>query len=108
MPHSRDILQWFIHSNTSLWLRIGLGVLIFTCMALVDWHRNGPRATRWREYLFLLASVLIALLYGVINDQLTSRLSWEYFYYGKDLAAILGPRTPPDPARLSWRRFRWL
>ncbi len=40
--------------------------------------------------------------YGVVNDLITSRISWEYFYYGKGLMQSLGPATPPDPAALAW------
>jgi hypothetical protein len=35
-----------------------------------------------------------------MNDQITSRISWEYFYYGKGLDEVLGPVVPPDMARL--------
>jgi hypothetical protein len=92
---------WF-KSDASLPLRIAAGAVFFVTWALFDLRRHGRRATRWREYLFLLAAVAVAMTYGVINDQITSRLSWEYFYYGKGLDALLGPRTPPDLARLSW------
>src|SRR5947209_7059256 len=49
-------LDWFLHSTAALWMRIGIGAFIFACLAAVDVHRNGRQATRWREYLFLLAS----------------------------------------------------
>jgi hypothetical protein len=91
---------WF-KSDASLPLRIAVGVVFFLTWALLDLRRHDRRATRWREYLFLLSAVALAMAYGVLNDQLTSRLSWEYFYYGKGLDAVLGPRTPPDAARLS-------
>src|SRR5436305_7516242 len=89
-------------SDGSLPLRIGIGVVIFALLAAIDLHRRGRQATRWREYLLLLAAVAVALAYGIVNDQFTSRLSWEYYYFGKGLDAALGPQTPPDPARLSW------
>src|SRR5207302_4965498 len=89
-------------SDASLPWRIGIGVLVFALFAAIDLRRHGRRATRWREYLFVLAAVAAALAYGIANDQFTSRLSWEYYYYGKGLDALLGPQTPPDPARLSW------
>ena len=93
--------NWF-KSDASLPLRIGVGVLVFAILGALDLRRNGRQATRGREYLFLLAAVAVALAYGVANDQITSRISWEYYYYGKGLQGVLGPRTPPDPARLSW------
>ena len=77
-----------------------MGAAIFAALAVTDLLRHGRRATRWREYLFLVLCVAVAMMYGVINDQITSRVSWEYFYFGKELAPILGPATPPDPAAL--------
>src|SRR4051812_27767308 len=91
---------WLIHSTPGLLTRIAAGVAIFAALAIHDLHKNRNRATRWREYAFLLICVLAAMTYGVINDQITSAISWEYFYYGKDLAAELGPATPPDPRAL--------
>jgi hypothetical protein len=56
--------------------------------------------------LFLVLCVGIAVVYGAVNDQITSRISWEYFYYGKDLSPTLGPQTPPDPTALSLAALR--
>jgi len=81
--------------------RIAAGALIFAILAYLDWRKRGPRATRWREYSFLFLCLVSALLYGVLNDQLTSRISWEYFYYGKGLADILPDQPIPHP-RLSY------
>jgi hypothetical protein len=88
-------LNGFLHSDAGLFARIALGVLIFTALALVDYARHRERATRWREYSVLLLAVAGAILYGVVNDQITSAVSWEYFYYGKGLEEQLGPATPP-------------
>jgi len=98
--------DWIAHSDAGLWARIAVGVAIFATLAIVDFHRQGRAATRWREYLFLLAAVVVALLYGVVNDQLTSRISWEYYYYGKGLEQALGDRTPPDAGRLHWEAVK--
>jgi ABC-type uncharacterized transport system YnjBCD permease subunit len=48
----------------------------------------------------------VAVAYGIVNDQITCRISWEYFYYGKDLAPILGPDVPPNSAALQWQAVR--
>jgi hypothetical protein len=91
--------EW-LKSNVSVAARIAGGVIIFAILAVMDLRRRGSEATRWREYLFLLLCVGVAILYGVVNDQITSTISWEYFYYGKELDRVLGPDTPPDPLRL--------
>jgi hypothetical protein len=87
----------------TLSIRLAIGLSIFAFLAITDLHRNGKRARRWREYAFLAAVVAIAMLYGIINDQITSAISWEYFYYGKELSPILGPQTPPDRAAMRWQ-----
>src|SRR5689334_12038315 len=91
---------WLTQSTPGLIARIALGVAIFAALALADLLKNGPRATRWREYAFLVIAVMAAMFYGVVNDQITSTISWEYFYYGKELANELGPITPPNPLKL--------
>lgn len=93
--------QWST-SGAGLSVRIILGVTILGFLALVDWRRHGPQAQRWREYGFLLLVVLVAMGYGILNDQITSRISWEYYYYGKGLAERLGDRLPPETGPLSW------
>jgi hypothetical protein len=93
--------NWLIHTPAGLLTRIAVGLLIFTLFAIFDLHKHKQSATRWREYRFLLFTVAVSILYGILNDQLTSRISWEYFYYGKGLDEILGPQLPPDPAALS-------
>src|SRR5438477_12984881 len=87
-------MHWLLHTNAGLLTRIGIGCLIFLILALLDLRRHGPQATRWREYLFLLTCVIVALLYGVINDQLTMTISWEYFAYGKGIAETLPGAEP--------------
>ena|SRR5579863_209101 len=94
--------EWWLKSDAGLAARIAVGLVILGTLATVDLKRHGQRATRWREYLFLLAAVLLAMGYGVVNDWLASGISWEYFYYGKGLDQQLGPHVPPDPAALRW------
>lgn len=89
-------VHWLTHTNAGLATRICFGVLFFLAMATLDPARNGSRATRWREYGFLIGCVAVAVLYGVMNDLITSSISWEYFYYGKELMTALGPDTPPQ------------
>ena len=94
--------QWWAHSDAGLVARIALGAGFFVALALWDLKRRGRRARRWREYLFLLTAVLGAMAYGVVNDQITVTISWEYFYYGKELAGVLGPLAPPAGGPLRW------
>ena len=91
-------MQWLLHTNAGLLTRIAIGCGIFLVFALVDLRRRGREATRWREYLFLVACVLVALAYGVVNDQLTTTISWEYFAYGKGIAETLPGAEPNSPA----------
>src|ERR1700744_4744308 len=77
--------SWWMSSDGGLIARIAIGVAIFLVLATVDLHRNGRRATRWRESLFLLTAPVFATLYGMINDAIAVRISYEYFYYGKGL-----------------------
>jgi len=95
-------LYWLIHSDGGLAVRIAMGVAVLAWLAIVDLRRHGRAATRWREYFVLAACAAAAMIYGAINDQITSSISWEYFYYGKELDKVLGPAAPPAGAALHW------
>ena len=95
------VFHWLIHTRGGFLTRLVIGLLFFATLAIVDFRKHGQRARRWREYAFLVACVAAAILYGVLNDQVTSRISWEYFYYGKQLDKVLGEPTPPDSFALS-------
>ena len=99
MDYDIGVWNWLTQTNTGLAVRITAGVVIFASLAIVDFRKNGAHATRWREYLFLLLCVAVAMVYGIINDLITSSISWEYFYYGKGLSETLGD-PPPDPLKL--------
>jgi hypothetical protein len=97
-----NTLDWWLKSDAGLLARVGIGATIFAGLAARDLLRNGRRATRWREYLFLVLAAALAMAYGAVNDRVASSISWEYFYYGKGLDEQLGPRVPPDMAALHW------
>jgi hypothetical protein len=92
--------SWWLTSEAGLIARIAVGAGIFVALATIDLVRNGSRATRWREYAFLLAATAFAMLYGMANDRIAVGISWEYFYYGKGLSDQLGPTVPPDTAAI--------
>ena len=94
--------DWWINSDAGLAARVAIGVAFFAALAAWDLYRNRARAARWREYTFLLACVILALLYGVLNDQITTTISWEYFAYGKFAHDTLPPGEPPNSPRFRW------
>ena len=94
--------NWWIKSDGGLAARIALGGSIFLALALVDFYRNRSAATRWREYAFLLACVVVALVYGILNDQITTTISWEYFAYGKFPENAVPVDEPPNSPRFRW------
>src|SRR5579862_7453166 len=98
-----DVRRWFwwLISDAGLICRILIGAGIFAVLAILDVQRNGRKARRWREYLFLLCTAAAGSAYGAVNDLLTSSISWEYFYYGKGLGDLLGA-APPDIRALHW------
>jgi len=63
-------------------------VLLFGLMlvvALVDFYRKGPQATKFREYGFVIIAGAIGAAVGLVNDLITSSISPEYFIFGKGL-----------------------
>jgi hypothetical protein len=94
------MLHLLLHTDTGLLIRIVAGCAIFATLAIIDLRKNGAKATRWREYSVLLASVLAALFYGAINDQVTVTISPEYFIYGKELDHVIGENPPMTRLRI--------
>ncbi len=71
--------------------RVAALVVLMATVATVERVRLGSRATRWREYTFVLVAGLATGLFGMANDLLTSSLSPGYFVIGKDLPAATLP-----------------
>jgi hypothetical protein len=95
-------VDWWMRTGAGQAARVAIGVLIFAGLALWDYDKHGRRATRWREYVVLLVCVGAALLYGAINDQITTTISWEYFAYGKGLAEVVPVDEPPNSPLFRW------
>ena len=91
-----------MQSDAGLLARIAIGATFFVALAIYDLVKNGRQAKRWREYSFLLLTIALAEIYGIVNDLITSRISWEYFYYGKGLSQALGAHIPPNASALAW------
>ncbi len=70
------------------WTRLGLLGLVLGGIALVDLALKRERATRWREYLFLMVALVLGATYGILVDQVTSRISREYFTIFKGLSEL--------------------
>jgi hypothetical protein len=98
-----SVWHWLIDGDRGLSAKIAAGLAFFALLGLWDLVKHGKEAKRWREYAYLLCCVAAAMAYGVINDQVTATISWEYFYYGKLLVQKLGALTPPDMAALRWQ-----
>jgi hypothetical protein len=97
------MLHWLLHTDAGLLTRIIAGLAIFSALGIADLVKHGRTATRWREYGVLAIAAAAAIGYGIVNDLITSSISWEYFYYGKELKQVLGPVIPPDMSRLLWQ-----
>lgn len=65
--------------------RLALLLGLMVVGAAVDRARSGREARRAREYAFLLAAGAVGAAFAFVVDQLTSRLSPDYFVLGKGL-----------------------
>ncbi len=60
-----------------------LGLMLV--VSLVDFYRNGARASKFREYGFIIITGALGGAVGFVNDLITSTISPEYFILGKGL-----------------------
>jgi len=85
---------WLWGTGAGQAARLAGGAAIFAALAAVDLLRHGRRATRWKEYVFLLAFTAGTVAYAVANDMVTVTISPEYFLAHEQL--------PPDTPDLRW------
>lgn len=81
-----EATDW-IARNDGFGLRLAVLVGVMLLVAAIDYARNRARATRWREYSFLLAMGSVGAAAGMAIDLVTSSISPEYFVEGKGLSA---------------------
>lgn len=87
-------------------LLVGLaGVAILVGLAAHDIAKDRADTRRAKEYAFLLATTLAAVVYGVLHDHITSTISPEYFLEGKGLSS--DPRPWPLAVTLLAVRASW-
>ncbi len=80
-------MEWSFLENLgiSFWWRALILVALLALIAFIEYRRHGAQAHRWREYLALVAFALSGGLFAFGIDQITSRISPEYFLYAKGL-----------------------
>ena len=71
--------------NSTLPYRLVGAALIFLGLGIRDWIKHPENPTRVKEYLFLVASMLLAIVYGIVHDHLTATISPDYFLNAKGL-----------------------
>jgi len=75
--------------------RLGFACVFFLAMGLWDWWKHPENPTRVKEYLFLVAAMIISIVYGIVHDHITATISPEYFLRAKGL------ETDPRPFRIA-------
>jgi hypothetical protein len=63
--------------------RIVLLLGLMLVVAVVDFYRKGPHATKFREYGFIVIAGVVGAVIGSVNDLITSSISPDYFILGK-------------------------
>ena len=87
-----------LESILPLKTRIIVVTSLFTTLGIYDYIKNPQNPKRAKEYLFLLSTILISILYAIINDIFTITISREYFIFWKGI---------PDDAKFIWRVFKY-
>lgn len=99
--------QWLFGTDAGLLARIAVGGAVLLVLAAVDLLHKRRQATRWKEYLFLLACVAAAMAYGLANDMVTVTISPVYFVVHEGLPADT-PNIRAVAAVLALRGTWWV
>ena len=81
--------------NSTLPYRLAFAATFFLSLGICDWIKHPENPTRVREYLFLIFSMLLSIVYGIDHDHITCSISPEYFLKAKGL------ESDPRPFRLA-------
>lgn len=71
--------------NSTLPYRIGFAAIFFLVLGVRDWVKHPENPTRVKEYLFLVVSMLLSIVYGIVHDHITATISADYFLTAKGL-----------------------
>ena len=83
-----------VFSEATYPYRVLAGTIFFLVLGVYDLRKHPENPRRAKEYLFLFVAMVLAVVYGVVHDQITATISPEYFIFGK----LLDFDPPP---------FRW-
>ena len=67
--------------------RVALGLLALAVLAAIHTRRHPDNPTRLKEYAFLFGTTVLTMLYGLLHDRITYRLSPAYYTIYKGIAA---------------------
>jgi hypothetical protein len=90
-----------VSSPSPFLYRVALLLALMIVISAVDLFRNRGQAMKFREYGFVLIAGLLGALIGTTTDLITSRISPDYFIWGKGLAA--GAKLRQEAAFLGMR-----
>lgn len=66
-------------------VRVAVLLAVLATLAFFDWLRHRQSATRWREYVSLMACGFAGGIFGICVDAFTATASPEYFWLGKNV-----------------------
>lgn len=71
--------------NIPFLYRLIILFVLFAIVALIEKFKNKQATYKWKEYLFLFICGISGAIFGALTDSITSKISPEYFIYGKNI-----------------------